>query len=127
MIAVGLLRFGLDLPEQHVAPVLEDGWGLPIAQSTVSRLSTELLVRLRMLGEERLPPWVASLGPWVVQIDGTVVVGSPVTFRARETRTGATLWAEELEAESKPEVVRFLQALRARFVVSQPSFCGTSA
>ncbi len=115
MITVGLLRFGLDLPEQRVATVLEDGWGLPIAQSTVSRLSTEFLVRWRMLSEERLPPWVASLGPWVVQIDGTVVVGSPVTFRAREARTGATLWAEQLEAESKPEVVRFLRALRGRF------------
>lgn len=107
-IAVGLLRFGLDLPEHRVAAVLEDGWGRPLAQSTISRLSTEFLVRWWMLCEERLPPWVA-------QIDGTVVVGSPVTFRTREARTGAPLGAEQLEAESQLEVVRFLRAFRARF------------
>lgn len=61
-----------------------------------------------MLCEERLPPWVA-------QIDGTVVVGSPVTFRTREARTGDPLGAEQLEAESQLEVVRFLRAFRARF------------
>ena len=126
MIAVGLLRFGLDLPEQRVAAVLEDGWGLPIAQSTVSRLSTEFLVRWRMLGEERLPPWVASLSPWVVQIDGTVVVGSPVTFRVREARTGATLWAEQTEVESKSEVVGSY-GRSAPGSVSRPCSFGTSA
>ncbi len=116
-IAVGLLRFGLDLSEARVGALLEDGWRLPLAQSTISRLSTEFLVRWRMLCEERLPPLLPRLGPLLLQIDGTVVPGAPVTFRARDARTGLTLWADQLEAESKAEVVRFLRAFRDRFGV----------
>ncbi|EQD29526.1 hypothetical protein B1B_18727, partial [mine drainage metagenome] len=116
MIAVGLLRFGLDLPEAKVAALLAVGWNVPLPQSSVSRLSTEFLVRWRMLCEARLPPLVAGGGrPIVLQIDGTVVPGAPVTFRAREARTGATLWAEQLEAESHVEVVRFLRIVKARY------------
>ncbi|MGA9840313.1 MAG: hypothetical protein WBS16_07790 [Thermoplasmata archaeon] len=70
-----------------------------------------------MLCEERLGPLLPGLVPLLLQIDGTVVHGGPVTFRARDARTGLTLWAEQLEAESKPEVVRFLRAFRGRYGV----------
>lgn len=111
------MRFALDLPERKVAGLLADGWHLSMAQSTVSRLSIEFLVRWRMLCEERLRPLLAGLAPLLLQIDGTVVHGGPVTFRARDARTGLTLWAEQLEVESKPEVVRFLRTFRDRFGV----------
>ena len=117
MLTVGLLRFGLDLAEAKVVALLADGWNLPLAQSTVSRLSTEFLVRWRMLCEERLRPLLPGLAPVLLQIDGTVVHGGPVTFRARDARTGLTLWAEQLEVESKPEVIRFLRAFRERYGV----------
>jgi hypothetical protein len=119
MIAVGVARFGLDLPEQKVQALFEDGLGLPLAQSTVSRLSVEFLVRWRMLCEERLPLAARTLGGLVVQFDGT---GDPrgggrVTYRAREARTGLTLWADPIESESGPEVERFYRAFKERYGV----------
>ena len=71
VIAVGVVRFGLDLPEQKVQALFEDGCGLPLVQSTISRLSVEFLVRWRMLCEERLPLTARALGGLVVQFDGT--------------------------------------------------------
>ncbi|MDG7005351.1 MAG: hypothetical protein JRM86_00265, partial [Nitrososphaerota archaeon] len=115
MIAATLLRFALDLPERKVLALLEDGWGVPLAQSTLSRLTTEGLVRWQMLVEERLPRLTGELAPLLLQIDGTVTPGAPVTFRARHALTGATLWAMQLEVESRPEVVRFLRAFQARY------------
>jgi hypothetical protein len=119
MIAVGLARFGLDLPEQKVQALFEDGLGLPLAQSTASRLSVEFLVRWRMLCEERLPLAARALGGLVVQFDGT---GDPrgggrVTYRAREARTGLTLWAATLESEGEKEVTRFDRTFRDRYGV----------
>ena len=119
MIAVGLARFGLDLPEHKVQALFEDGCALPLVQSTISRLSTEFLVRWRMLGEERLPDAVRTLGGFVVPFDGT---GDPrgggrVTYRAREARHGLTLWADPLESESEKEVTRFYRTFREHYGV----------
>jgi hypothetical protein len=115
MIAVGLLRFGLDLPELKVQALLADGWGVRLVLSDISRLSVEFLVRWRMFCEEALPRHREELGPLVVQVDGTVVGGGPTTGRARHALTGAMLWAEQMEAENDKEADRFLTALRARF------------
>ncbi len=119
MIAVGLSRFGLDLPEKRVQALFDDGCALPLVQSTISRLSVEFLVRWRMLCEERLPAAAAAraLGGLVVQFDGT---GDPrgggrVTYRAREARHGLTLWADPLESESEKEVTRFYGTFRERY------------
>ncbi|EQD35508.1 hypothetical protein B1B_16913 [mine drainage metagenome] len=117
MIAVGLARFGLDLPEKRVRALFEDGCALPLAQSTVSRLSVEFLVRWRMFCEERLPVALRGLEGLVMQFDGT---GEPsggrrVTYRAREARTGLTLGAQPLVSESEGEVTRFYQAFRERY------------
>ena len=109
MIAVGLARFGLDLPEKKVQALFEDGLALPLAQSTVSRLSIEFLVRWRRFCEERLPRAAPQLGGLVVQFDGTGEPsgGKRVTYRAREAREGLTLWADPLVAENEDEVARF--------------------
>ncbi len=117
MMAVGLARFGLDVWEQKVQALFEDGCALPLVQSTISRLSVEFLVRFRMLCEERLPGAARALGGLVVQFDGT---GDPrgggrVTYRAREARTGLTLWADSLESESEKEVTRFYGTFRERY------------
>lgn len=119
MIAVGLARFGLDLSEKKVQALFEDGCGLSLCQSTVSRLSVEFLVRWRMLCEERLPVAVPPLGGLVVQFDGT---GDPrgggrVTYRAREARHGLTLWADFLVSEDEGEVTRFYRAFQERYGV----------
>ncbi len=110
MIAVGLARFGLDLdlPERRVQALFEDGCTLPLAQSTVSRLSVEFLVRWRMLCEARLPKVVRALGGLVAQFDGTGEPsgGKRVTYRAREGRHGFTLWSDPLVSESEDEVAR---------------------
>ncbi|MGI0129941.1 MAG: hypothetical protein ACREEC_07315 [Thermoplasmata archaeon] len=113
MIAVGLLRFGLDLSEAKGLALLRDGCDLALTQSSFSRLSTEFLVRWRMLCEERLAAHVAELSPLVVQIDCTVTPGAAATCRARHALTGVTLWAEQLESENKPEVLRFLRTFRS--------------
>ena len=115
MLAVGLLRFGLNLPEKNVMALLGDGWSIPLSQPSISRLSTEFLVRWGMLCEERIPPLLPTLQPLVIQIDGTVVENGPVTFRARDARTGLTLLAEQLEVESHTEVVRFLRDFKTRY------------
>lgn len=117
MIAVGVARFGLDLPEQKVQALFEDGCALPLAQSTVSRLSVEFLVRWRMFCEERLPLAARALGGLVVQFDGTGEPsgGKRVTYRAREARTGLTLWADSLVSESEEEVTRFYTRFRERY------------
>ena len=117
MIAVGVARFGLDLPERRVQALFEDGCALPLVQSTVSRLSVEFLVRWRMLCEERLPVVVRELGGLVVQFDGTGEPsgGKRVTYRAREARTGLTLWADSMVSESEGEVARFYQTFRERY------------
>ena len=117
MIAVGLARFGLDLPEQKVQALFEDGCGLPLVQSTISRLSVEFLVRWRMLCEERLPFTARALEGLVVQFDGT---GDPrgggrVTYRAREACHGLTLWADPLVSESEGEVARFYETFREHY------------
>ncbi|MGI0068450.1 MAG: hypothetical protein ACREB9_08630, partial [Thermoplasmata archaeon] len=117
MIAVGLARFGLDLPEKKVPALFEDGWNLPLVQSTVSRLSLEFLVRWRMFCEERLPSALRELEGIGAQFDGT---GEPsgrkrVTYRAREASTGLTLWSEPLEAEDDGEVFRFCHAFRDHY------------
>jgi hypothetical protein len=49
----------------------------------------------------------------VIQIDCTTTPGAASTCRARHVLTGTTLWAEQLQAENKPEVVRFLRSFRA--------------
>ncbi len=117
MIAVGLSRFGLDLPEQKVQALFVDGLALPLCQSTVSRLSVEFLVRWRIFCEEHLPVAVRSLGGLVVQFDGTgdPRCGGRVTYRAREARHGLTLWADPLESESDTEVTRFDHAFWERY------------
>jgi hypothetical protein len=117
-IVVGLLRFALDLPEEKGLALLRDGCHLALTQSSFSRLSTEFLVRWRMLCEERLSAHATELTPLVVQIDGTTTPGTASTCRARHALTGVTLWAEQLEAENKPEVRRFL--LRFREVYGRP-------
>jgi hypothetical protein len=115
MIAVGLLRFGLNHPDKNVQALLQDGWPVPLSQPTVSRLSTEFLVRWQMFCEQRLLSLRPQLAPLVIQIDGTVVENGPVTFRAREARTGLTLWAEQIEVEGKEQVVAFLHHFKNRY------------
>ncbi|MGI0132290.1 MAG: hypothetical protein ACREDK_04260 [Thermoplasmata archaeon] len=112
MMAVGLLRFGLDLREVRGLALLGDGGDLALTQRSFSRLVTEFLVRWRMLCEKRLAEDVAELAPLVVPIDCTVTPGAAATCRARHALTGVTLWAEQLEAENKPEVLRFLRTFR---------------
>lgn len=115
MIATGILRFGLDLPEKNVRALLADGWGVPLSFSDVSRLSVEFLVRWRMFVEEALPAHLKELGPLVVQVDGTVVEAGPVTCRFRHALTGATLWAEQIEAESETAVTPVFQRFTSRY------------
>ncbi|EQD77235.1 hypothetical protein B1B_01174 [mine drainage metagenome] len=117
LLATGILRFGLDLPEKNVRALLAQGWGIPLSLSDVSRLSTEFLVRWRMFCEEALPTHASEMGPLVVQIDGTVVENGPVTCRFRHALTGVTLWAEQIEAESAPEIARALRTFQARYGV----------
>ncbi len=68
-----------------------------------------------MFSEERLLHLAPQLRPFVLQIDGTCVEGGPVTFRIREARSGVTLYARQIVAESLEEVVPVLVAFKVRF------------
>jgi hypothetical protein len=114
-MVTGLLRFGLNLPEKNVKALLEEGWGVPLSLSDVSRLSVEFLVRWRMFCEEALPAHLTKDCPLVVQVDGTVVEGGPVTCRFRHALTGATLWAQQIEAESEPQITPVLRKFRTHY------------
>ena len=115
MMAAGILRFGLNLPEKNVAALLEQGWGVPLSLSDISRLSVEFLVRWRMFCEGALPAHLGEGGPLVVQVDGTVVENGPVTSRFRHALTGATLWAQQIEAESELHITPVLRTFKARY------------
>lgn len=114
MIVVGLMRYGLDFERREVVAFLK-GHGTPLSEAAVSYLAVEFLVRWQMFCEERLASLAPRLAPIVLQIDGTVEANGPVTFRAREARTGITLAAEQLVVESLGEVVGFLERYRERF------------
>ncbi len=111
---VGFLRFGLNWEERDIGVFLR-GHDTPISQASVSLHSTEFLVRWQMFSEERLLHRAPQLRPFVLQIDGTCVEGGPVTFRVREARSGVTLYARQIVAESLEEVVPVLVAFKARF------------
>jgi hypothetical protein len=114
MMAVGLLRYGLDEAEWKARAFLS-GCGLPISFASTSRLGTEFLVRWQMFAEERLRHLGYKLRPYVLQIDGTSEHGGRVTLRAREARTGVTLLARQAVSESTPEAIRFLLDVKIRY------------
>ena len=114
-MAAGILSFGLNLPEKNVGALLWEGWGVPLSLSDISRLSVEFLVRWRMFCEEAIPAHLTDEDPLVVQVDGTVVENGPVTVRFRHALTGATLWAEQIEAESEPQIAPVLRTFKARY------------
>ncbi|MGI0131323.1 MAG: hypothetical protein ACREEC_14425, partial [Thermoplasmata archaeon] len=66
-----------------------------------------------------LPIVARERGGLVVQFDGTgePFGGGRVTYRAREARTGLTLWADPLVSESEKEVERFYRVFRGRYGV----------
>lgn len=115
MMVAGILRFGLNLPEKNVGALLQEGWGVPLSLSDISRLSVEFLVRWRMFCEEAIPAHLTGKDPLVVQVDGTVVENGPVTSRFRHAITGATLWAEQIEAESEAQIAPVLRTFKARY------------
>ncbi|MGI0067574.1 MAG: hypothetical protein ACREB9_04010 [Thermoplasmata archaeon] len=110
----GLLRFGLKWKEDDLQTFLR-GHGLSISQASLSLHTTEFLVRWQIFSEERLLHLAPGLRPFVLQIDGTCVEGGPVTFRVREAKSGVTLYARQIVAESLDEVVPVLMALKIRF------------
>ncbi len=77
----------------------------------------EFLVQWRMLGEERLPLTARALEGLVVLFDwtGDPRGGGCVTYRARETRHGLTLWADRLGSASEEEVARLYETLREHY------------
>jgi len=116
-MAAGLLRFGLNLPEESGKALLGDGWGIFLSLSDISRLSVEFLVRWRMFCEKALPahPPDPKECPLVVQVDGMVVEGGPVTCRFRHAILGVTLWAEQIEVESEPQVTPVLRTFEKHY------------
>ncbi len=111
---VGFLRFGLKWKEEDIQTFLR-GHGLSVSQASLSLRTTEFLVRWQMFSEVRLLHLAPQLRPFVLQIDGTCVEGGPVTFRVREARSGVTLYARQIVAESLEEVVPVLVAFKVRF------------
>ena len=114
-MTAGILRFGLNLPEKNVGALLEEGWGIPLSLSDISRLSVEFLVRWRIFCEQAIPAHLTENDSLVVQVDGTVVENGPVTSRFRHAITGATLWAEQIEAESEPQITPVLRTFKEHY------------
>ncbi len=114
MMAVGLLRYGLDQPERVTRAFLH-GCGLPLSYASISRLGTEFLVRWQLFAEERLLHLGWKLRPYVLQVDGTSEHGGATTLRAREARTGVTLLARQAVSENTADAVRFLLEVKLRY------------
>lgn len=112
--AITLLRFQLDWEERQIQLFLR-GHGLELSQSSISLHSVEGLVRWQLFCEERLIHFAPRLRPYVLQVDGTTVQGGPVTLRVREAKSGITLFARQVVAESFDGLVPPLLAFKVRF------------
>ena len=113
-LLTGFLRFNLKWMEQTIH-VFCQGHGLSISQPTISLHSIECLLRWQMFCEERLLHLAPQLRPYVLQVDGTTSHGGPVTLRMREAKSGITLFARQIIAESFEELVPALVAFKIRF------------
>ncbi len=110
----GLLRFNLQWREQAIH-VFCQGHGLSLSQPTISLHSIECLLRWQMFCEERLLHLAPQLRPYVLQVDGTTSQGGPVTLRMREAKSGITLFARQVVAESFEELVPAMVAFKIHF------------
>lgn len=113
-ILLGLLPFCLRWREEDIQIFLR-GHGVELSQSTISLHSIECLVRWQLFCEERLLHLAPRLRPYVLQVDGTTTQGGPVTLRVREAKSGVTLFARQVVAESFDALVPALLAFQVRF------------
>lgn len=114
LVAVGLLRYGLHHQLSEVQSRLGRR-GIRLSLAELSNLSDEFLVRWSHWFESSRPRWSPDLEDFILMIDGTQDAGGRVTYRARDANTGLTLHAATLQAESTPEVTRFLEAVKAAY------------
>jgi len=113
-LLIGFLRFNLHWMEQAIQTFLR-GHGLFLSQPTVSLHSVECLLRWQLFCEERLLHLAPQLRPYVLQVDGTTSKGGPVTLRLREAKSGVTLFARQVVAESFDALVPALLDFKIRF------------
>ena len=113
-ILLGLLRFSLKWKEEDIQVYLR-GRGIELSQATISLHSIEALVRWQLFCEERLLHLAHRLRPYVLQVDGTTTQGGPVTLRVREAKSGLTLFARQVVAESFDALVPALLAVKVCF------------
>lgn len=113
-LLIGFLRFNLRWMEDEIQIFLR-GHGLLLSQPTISLHSVECLLRWQMFCEERLLHLAPQLRPYVLQVDGTTSKGGPVTLRLREAKSGVTLFARQVVAESFDDLVPAELAFKVRF------------
>lgn len=111
-VAVGLLRWGLDMQINEVRSELARR-GIPLSKGQISMLCDEFLVRFRLWFEASREAWAEGLQRGLVLlIDGTSKDGGPVTYRAVAYKQGVTVHAACIESENEADITAFLRRVK---------------
>lgn len=112
-IAVGLLRFGLDLRLKQTRAILAKH-GIHLSLACLSNLGDEFLIRWSLFVEDTRPAWAPRLMEgFALMLDATHVNGGPATMRALDATRGVTIHAACIPSENEEDVVAFLETVKA--------------
>ncbi|MCW3129158.1 MAG: hypothetical protein N2V75_03550 [Methanophagales archaeon] len=102
MIAVGLLRWFFNLQREEIQ-LLFAVRGTEISTGEISNLSEEFLLRFYALHRRYIPlikALIEKKGGMVLHLDGTGESGDEIVFTGKDGKTGITLDAQIMPAES---------------------------
>lgn len=117
MVAVGLLRWGLNLERKTIRALFKRR-DIPISTGTVSHLSEDFLVLFKILHEKHYPAMRKIFernGGAVLHIDCTEETEGKVVLTVKEGTTGITVMAELLPGEKMEHIVPILEDYRRHF------------
>jgi len=119
MIVVGLLRWFFNFQRDEIQ-LLFAARGTKISTGEISNLSEEFLIRFYALHRRHIPRIKALFeknGGMVLHIDGTGEAGDEIVFTGKDGKTGITLDAQIMPAESVKYLKPFLKKVRDSFGV----------
>jgi len=114
MIAVGLLRWFLDMQREEIQ-LLFYARGTDISTGEISYLSEEFLLRFYIFHKkhaEQIKTLFSKNGGMILHVDGTGEAGDDIVFTAEDGRTGIKIDAQIMPSESSEFIKPFLQSLK---------------
>ena len=119
MIAVGILRWFFNLQREEIQ-LLFAARGTEISTGEISNLSEEFLLRFYALHRRYISlinALIEKNGGMVLHLDGTGESGDEIVFTGKDGKTGITLDAQIMPAESVKYLEPFLKKLKDSFGV----------